>query len=225
MISLTIMAFIFGVMGSGFHLIGTGWAKRSETASRQDMLIRGLDIIRRDVEGLERQLETIGETPVFIFDGNSNDLQFVVIEPRYPTRSGPYHIHYSVKQGADSSFLMRDRTPFGRKAGGGLNNPVAGQVSLIEGEYKYRFSYMGSRSHLGKWVSRWNHKTQLPVLIKFEILDRKTARPIIAPMIVRPRHDAEQLCTLKGLHSARLPATAILSKTSKNNDKGGGKNL
>ena len=221
-LSLTVVAFVIGILGTGFHILGKGWAVAGEKAEHQDMFIRGLAIIRRDIEGLERQIITQGNSSGFLFIGLHDSLRFVVIEPPYPTRAGLYLIQYSPSHNREKLALMRSRQLYNLNENEPLKERRENEVALLEGDYIYRFSYKAELSSQSAWSDHWNIQNQLPSMIRFEIIDASSGGPVLPPFIIRLRHDVEQVCLTKNSQMCTRNLVAILQDSDKRGDNRGG---
>jgi general secretion pathway protein J len=68
------------------------------------------------------------------------------------------------------------------------------QVTVLEGFYAFRFSYLERKDGGERWVARWTDRGSLPVLLRLEILDRVPGGTPLPPLVFRPRVEAEQGC-------------------------------
>jgi len=197
LVSITLMALILGVLAAGISVVAKGWDKNTAQLSAQDMFSRGYSLLVRDIEGLQRLVWQRDAGPEFIFQGQGDSLKFVVIEPPYPTRPGPYIVSFFIKKSASDNILMRARTPFHPDIQDFASLEMKDEVPLLEGPYKYRFSYGETRSGRHNWFKSWPHKNRLPDLIKLEITERNSGQPVFAPFIASTKIDAELGCLEK----------------------------
>ena len=79
MLSMTILGLAMGILGRGYHMVAKGWARAGEKAERQEMHIRGLAMIRRYFDGLERQNKAESKRPALLFNGSQERARFVGI--------------------------------------------------------------------------------------------------------------------------------------------------
>ena len=149
------------------------------------MLSRGLDALRRDIEGLQRVVWKRGRNNEFVFSGDSKGLTFVAIEPPYPTQAAPFFLIYSIVQRSDWGTLVRARVPFdaGAKDIDGLRGED--EVTVLEGPFTLGFSYYERKEGRERWVPRWTERDRVPELIRLEIVSlgagRLTATDCAAP--------------------------------------------
>jgi general secretion pathway protein J len=157
------------------------------------MLSRGVDALRRDIERLERVVRGRGREADFVFHGDEKSLVFVAVEPPVPSEPGPYFIVYSVAEGADGGALVRSRAPYDGTAKDIRRLRTQDDVTVLEGPYAFRFSYLERKDGQERWVPKWLPRDRLPRLIRLEIRGRGgTASP--PPLVFRPRADAEIGC-------------------------------
>ncbi len=135
--------------------------------------------------------------PRFIFRGERDRIRFVAIEPPRPSRPGPYILSYRASKGGK---LVRSRVRYHPDIKDFDIISFKDPVTLIAGSYRYRFSY-GERfsaedgiSDAWRWFPSWPHEDKLPSLIKFEVRHVRTGALALAPIVVRPRIDAEPAC-------------------------------
>ena len=215
-LSLALMGLVLGVLGTATRIIANGWDRHNEMVSMQDMLLRGLHILRRDVEGIERQIEFRDKVPGFVFDGAQDELRFVVIEPPYPTRSGPYLVHYWVKRRSGKAILFRSRVPYYRNRVSPTATGKSDVAPLLEGPFQYRFSFRDGSAQGNGWSKTWPDKSRLPGLIRLAILDAKSGAPVLPPVIIRLRHDAERGCLAKRALNCTLKSDGVLQAPAEN---------
>ncbi|MGI9385629.1 MAG: prepilin-type N-terminal cleavage/methylation domain-containing protein [Methyloligellaceae bacterium] len=222
MVSLGVMALILGGLAAGLRTIVDGWDRHGNRMADQDMFLRGAGLLRQDIASLQRiswnadggasfalsgqsDTETASgsergtvEKPRFIFLGASDRLQFVAIAPPFPTRPGPYVLSY-----AASGSLTRSRARFHPDMQSLGEIEFKDEVPLIEGPFRFQFSY-GDRASskegavgTWRWFPAWPYTDRLPGLIKLEIRNIRTGAHAMPPMIARPRLDAEQACAVR----------------------------
>ena len=192
--ALVVLALTFAIAGTGLRFLARSSDRGTELIARHDMLSRGLDAMRRDIERLERVVWKRGRNNEFAFSGDSKGLTFVGIEPPYPTQAAPFFLIYSILQKSDWGKLVRGRAPF--DAGAKDVNRLRGEdeVTVLEGPYTFRFSYYERKEGRERWVPRWTERDRLPELIRLEILGLGAGGGSMQPIVFRPRIDAEQAC-------------------------------
>ena len=138
LVSMALLVFILAILGAGLRTISNGWNRYSDRMSEQDMLLRAFSLIRRDIAKLQR-ITWSAEKPEFIFRGDASNLQFVAIEPPYPSLPGPYILNFSASDETAGN-LSRSRTRFHPEIGTLSKADFRSVVPLIEGPYTFRFS-------------------------------------------------------------------------------------
>lgn len=136
-------------------------------------------------------------TPRFVFEGKPDRVRFVAIEPPRPSRPGPYILSYGASAGGE---LERSRVRFHPDIKDLETLTFKDPVTLVSGPYRYRFSY-GEQfsaedgiSNAWRWFPAWPHTDKLPSLIKLEVRNARSGTLALAPIVVRPRIDAEPAC-------------------------------
>lgn len=217
-ISITLMAFILTVLGAGLRTVSNGWNKYTSRMSKQDMLLRAFSLIRRDIAGLQRITWSTNKKLEFIFRGETSSLQFVAIEPPYPSLPGPYILSYLAK-GEAKGTLSRSRAKFHPEIGSLADAQFKSEVPLIEGPYRYRFSYAeevsgnDGASRSLQWFPAWPYSDKIPDLIRLEVQDARSGKTRISPLMMRPRVDAEQACVAEKTQGCTLKLTRNDTKT------------
>ncbi len=198
LVSLTILAVILGLLGSGLRVLAHNADRNSERIQIMDMIARASDILKRDAAGLQRLPIVVARKPRYLFTGTATRLSFVTIEPPYPTPEGPYFVDYSVTRMDGRAELIRARAPFSRNMKAFPGATPANRVSLMEGRVAYRFSY-GAKTEKGLvWHPHWPSQTHLPHLIRLEITDAQSGHAAAPSLIARVRADAELECLNEG---------------------------
>ena len=74
--ALVIIALMFTIAGSGLRFLIRSGDRGAQLIARHDMLSRGTDALRRDIERLERVVWKRGRDNTFVFHGDSKGLTF-----------------------------------------------------------------------------------------------------------------------------------------------------
>ncbi len=191
-VCLTILAAILALLAGGLRSLSQGADRNSERIQMLDMISRAFDILKRDVNGLQRIAINDGSAR-YLFSGTPEHLRFVTIEPPYPAAEGPYFVDYSVS-GKQPSLLIRARSPLqpGQLSYSGAT--PANRVNLMEGRVSYRFRY-GARSEKGlTWHDAWPYANRLPHVIRLDIIDMRTNLPASPAFVAELRANAEIGC-------------------------------
>jgi general secretion pathway protein J len=194
LVSLTILGVILGLLGAGMRVLSQNSDAHADRIDTLDMISRAADILTRDAAGLQRVVATVGTAPRFLFTGTPDQLSFVTIEPPYPSSSGPYFINYSVGPNGPETELIRARAPYqdGMQTFPGAT--PANRVRLLQGPYRYQFTYAQKGAGARQWRNTWPFPTRIPDLVRLEIIDKRRDVPISPPMIVAIAADAELSC-------------------------------
>lgn len=210
-VALVVIAMTFAMAAGALRVLAQSGGIGSELIGRHDMFSRGIDALRRDVERLERiALGKQSGDPQLEFAGSDRAMAFVVVEPPFPSHAGLFLVRYTVIERDRVDVVVRSRSPY--VAGSPLPASRAGDdVTVLEGPYRFSFSYLERREGNERWVARWTEKTTLPVLVKLDVIDRETGVAALPPIVFRPRVEAEQGCAKPGggpCTMARQQATA-----------------
>ena len=208
--ALVVLVLTFTIAGTGLRFLARSSDRGTELIARHDMLSRGLDALRRDIEGLQRVVWRRGRNNEFVFSGDSKGLTFVAIEPPHPTQAAPFFLIYSILQRSDWGTLVRGRAPFdaGAKTIDGLRGED--EVTVLEGAYTLRFSYYERKQGQERWVPRWTERDRLPELIRLEIVSLGAGGGPLQPIVLRPRIDAEQGCIKEGAGACTMKSGGLL---------------
>jgi general secretion pathway protein J len=208
--ALAVVALTFAIAGTGLRFLARSSDRGTHLIARHDMLSRGTDALRRDIERLERVVWKRGNNNEFVFRGDSKGLTFVGVEPPFPTQAAPFFIFYSIVQRSDWGTLVRGRAPFDSGAKDIDRLPSEDEVTVLEGPYTFRFSYFERKQGRERWVPRWTEREQLPELIRLEILDLGSGGGSLQPIVFRPRVDAEQSCVKAGGSACTIASKGVL---------------
>ena len=192
--ALVVVALTFAIAGSSLRFLARSGDRGTQLIARHDMLSRGIDAMRHDIERLERVAWKRGRNTEFVFTGDAKGFTFVGVEPPFPTQAAPYFLIYSILQRSDGGTLVRSRAPF--DAGAKDLQRVRGEdeVTVLEGPYTFRFAYFEHKEGRDRWVPHWTERERLPEMIRLEIAGTGANGGSIQPIVFRPRVDAEQSC-------------------------------
>ena len=193
-VALAVVALTLGIAAGGLRLLGRSGARGAEVMARHDVLSRGLDVLRRDIERLERVVWKRGDTPELVFSGDAARLAFVAVEPAFPTEAGPYFLVYAVQQRHDGAVLARARAPYRTSIPDIRRLAGSESVAVIEGPYRLRFLYLERRDGRQRWLPQWSDPHRLPELISLEVSGLTEGSAPMPPLVFRPRVDAERSC-------------------------------
>jgi prepilin-type N-terminal cleavage/methylation domain-containing protein len=209
-VALAVIALTLAIAASGFRLLARSGDRGAQVIARHDVLSRGIDVLRRDIERLERAVWKRGDKPEFVFHGDATSLIFVVVEPPFPSEAGPYFIVYAVLQQGDGAVLTRSRAPFDTSVADIQRLPTEDAVAVIEGRYQLRFRYLDRKDGQARWLSQWPDRHSLPELIRLDVIEGSGPMP---PILFRPRVDAERSCVKDG-SSCTIGTRGVLATES-----------
>src|SRR5262245_59795715 len=102
-VALALVGLTLGIAAGGLRLLGRSGTRGTDVIARHEAVSRGLDVLRHDIERLERVAWKRGETAEIIFHGGAGRLVFAAVEPPFPTEAGPYFLIYSIQQTGDGA--------------------------------------------------------------------------------------------------------------------------
>jgi len=196
LVSLAVLAAILGLLAGGLRVISQNWDANARRIETLDMISRAADILRRDAAGMQR-LVAVGDRqapPHYVFAGSVDHISFVTLEPPYPTASGPYFVNYSIASNGANIELVRARTIYRAGMQSFPGATPANRVALVQGPYRYAFSFAEKAEESSRWVSDWPSPTRLPDLIRLQVVDARTHAPVGPSVVVAIRADAELGC-------------------------------
>ena len=208
-VALTVVAMTLAAAVTAMRLLGRSGEQGTRLIARHEMLSRGVDAVRRDIERLQRVVRKQERDPEFAFYGDEKGLVFVVVEPPVPSEAGPYFILYSIVQGDDAGALVRSRAPYDASAKDIRTLRGQDDVTVLEGPYSFRFAYFNRKDGRERWLPRWQDRTRIPELIRLEVKVRGDGIEL-APLLFRPRADAEQGCIRDTGSSCTLRTGGVL---------------
>lgn len=194
LVSLTILGVILGLLGAGLRVLSKNWEANAKRIDALDMISRAVDMLHRDAAGLQRIVVVAGTTRQFLFTGAADHLAFVTLEPPYPTAAGPYFVSYSVAANGPTLELIRARAQYRQGLLAFPGATPANRVRLVQGPFRYRFSYAKKAANETVWRDAWTDQSRLPDLIRLQVIDSRQNAAVSLPMIVAVPADAELSC-------------------------------
>ncbi len=217
LVSLTILTVVLGLLSSALRTLSQNWNANADRIERLEMVSRAFDIFARDVSGLQRLIGASNDKPRFIFTGTQNRLSFVTIEPPYPTSPGPYFVNYSITPNGPAFDLVRARAPYQTKMQAFPGATPANTVPLLQGRFKYQFSYAQKGTPDGPWLASWRKQNRLPDLIRLEIIDAERGTDVSEPFVAALQTDAELGCLADGSDGCSAKTGGQLSQDGAQN--------
>ena len=121
-VALTMLAVILSLATVGLRALGTSASRGARTIDRNDMMARGLDVVRTDLERIERLVRVEGKVAQFTFTGDAVAIEAIVLEPPYPGEGGLFRLTYAVAKVGGVTRLVRARVPY-RDDGAAASRP------------------------------------------------------------------------------------------------------
>jgi prepilin-type N-terminal cleavage/methylation domain-containing protein len=211
LVALAITALALAIAGGSFRLLARSGDRGAALIARHEVLSRGLDVLRRDIERLERVAWKRGESAEFVFRGDAGRLAFVVVEPPFPAEAGPYFVLYKIEQRRDGAVLTRERAPFQPSAADLVGLKTADSAAVLEGPFRLRFVYLERKEGRERWVTEWSNLSRIPEIMGLE-LSGLTGEP--TRIVFRPRIDAERSCVQEGADSCTVGTQGALASKS-----------
>ena len=199
LVSLTITALILALIISGIQLVSNSWDRTAKKISRIEEVNRALSLFRRDVQRIKRIILKENNKSEYLFSGTSKDLEFVVIEPGYPTISGPYFIRYSSDEKSPQVSLIRERALYKKGMEKFPGATASNRVSILSHELEHKLSFGELKNDTMSWSTGWEQSDKLPHMIRFEITDKRSNVLVVPPILVALRINAEQGCISSGV--------------------------
>lgn len=221
LVSLTILAVILGLLGGALRILSKNWDANTERIDTLDMTSRAFDILHRDAAGLQRLVTNTGRAARFVFAGAQDSVSFVTLEPPYPSDAGPYFINYSIAPRGRNIELIRARAPFQTNMQVFPGATPANRVTLVEGPYRYEFSYAQKGPQGGTWKNSWPETSRLPDFIRLSVVDVRNGEPVLPPFVVSIRADAELTCLAEKIKICSAVSGGDLGQTQKKEDRAG----
>jgi len=197
LVSLTILGVILGLLGTGLRVLSKNWEANAKRIETMDMISRAVDILNRDTAGLQRVVDVTRGAPRYLFTGTANQLSFVTLDPPYPTAAGPYFVSYSVAANGPTLELIRARALYQHDLQAFPGATPANRVRLVQGPFRYQFSYAKKAAGETVWRDAWTDQSRLPDLIRLQIIDSRQNTAVSLPMIVAVAADAELGCLVE----------------------------
>lgn len=196
--ALALSAMALTVAVQGVRLVVKTAGKSTAAIDRLDMIARGVAAVREDLARMEHVWEMRRGGRAYVFRGEARSLSFVVSEPPFPADPGTYAISYDIRSSGQGSQLLRSREayePGARRERTGRADSEA--VVVLEGGYRFAFSYLERAEGRVRWLDRWTDRRRLPGLVRLEVTSLGVDEPAVPALVVRPGIDAELSCLSK----------------------------
>jgi general secretion pathway protein J len=193
--AIAVMAIMLGSASTALSVLSDAAIRGATQTDRVDMIARGLAAVRNDIAGMRRVIIADDSKSRFLFRGENRIIQFVLIEPGYPSDPGAYLVTYSVRNSGGQTQLVRSREAFdsGRRQRD-RNRKDPSEVVIIDGPYRMEFGYLARTARDARWTAKWADQRSMPQLVRLQITPTVANLPAIADLVVYPRIDAEMTC-------------------------------
>ena len=195
--AIAVMAIMLGSASAALNLLSNAAIRGATQTDRLDMIARGVAAVRNDISGIRRVTTTDRDKGKlrFFFKGEDRMMQFVLIEPSYPSEPGSYFITYQIRSSGGQTQLVRSREPFEfdqRKRDSKRRDPS--EVIVLDGPYRVEFGYLTRTTRGVEWAAKWTDDRVMPELVRLRIAPTDASAPAVADLVVHPRVDAEMMC-------------------------------
>lgn len=193
--AIAVMAIMLGSASTALNLLSNVAIRGATQTDQLDMIARGVAAVRNDIAGMRRVMITDKDKRRFLFKGEARMMQFVLIEPSYPSDPGSYLVTYSVRRGGGQTQLVRSREPFDhRRRRRDSEGKDPSEVVVIDGPYRVDFGYLARTVRGVEWAAKWTDDRSMPQLVRLRITPTDANAPAVADLVVHPRVDAEMTC-------------------------------
>ena len=163
LVALAVLALLLGTLATTLNVMGNAMRRGSRDIDRVDMIARGLAAVRRDMMRMERVVARDKTGTRFVFSGTRQSVSFVVVEPNYPAEPGSYQISYDVRGSGAAAELVRTRDAYEPdRAPAKGKRDESSDVVVLEGPYRFAFSFLERDGTRVRWVERWSNRRRLP---------------------------------------------------------------
>ena len=175
-------------------LIATDLVSRNSqaTARRADIietLMTGLGAARRDLQGARFiRVGSQAEDPV-LFSGSSKAVAIAVADDNTGLNHGESLVLIEARYEEGRGFLVRSSARLlpGTRGFGAVE--FTNEAVLVQGPWKYQFSYADSEAGAERWRSAWTATTRMPAAIRLEVMDQ-SGRRVVPPLTVHVAIDS-----------------------------------
>lgn len=189
LVALAIGGFVIATLATVTGQWMRNWQVGIPVLQRSQALVTGLDRIVADVAAA--RFVPAGQTGSgYVFTGEQGAV--TLVRQTLPVESPPglEVVRLGAPSGAGDVTLARSRSPL--PFGSSITSPTdAAPVALLRQPHAVRFSYAGEDQ---AWETSWRTPVRLPRLVRIEIVDRRSGRAVLPPIVVRLHVDAPPAC-------------------------------
>lgn len=200
LVALAIGGFVIATLATVTGQWMRNWQIGIPVLQRSQALATGLDRIVADVAAA--RFMPAGTTG-FVFTGGPNAITLVRQTLPVEAPAGLEVVRLAASPGGGDVTLARSRTalPFGSS----LGTPTdAAPVALLRQPQTIRFAYADADQ---VWQPNWRIAARLPRFVRVEVIDRRSSRALLPPVVVRLHADAPLTCA--ALSAGNLCDTAL----------------
>ncbi|MFT7576156.1 MAG: prepilin-type N-terminal cleavage/methylation domain-containing protein [Alphaproteobacteria bacterium] len=212
LVSLALAGLILGLLGNTIYSFSQGWTRQSAIVENQDMVRRGIGILRRDLRSLQRVSVPGVNPPKLVFSADALSLSFVTLVPGYAVKQGAVFVRYTIEQRGTSRKLIRRIAPYLPTVAPGVV-AYRNAVEIVSGypglEFSFKPQPSGAQSLNSNWQSNWLIADALPGLVRLRFAAGGGAP--YPPALISIQARAEQAC----IAALSLPCTIAARGRSK----------
>jgi general secretion pathway protein J len=193
LVSLALAGLIIGLLGNTIYSFSQGWTRQSAIVEKQDMIRRGIGILRRDLRSLQRVSVAGINPPQLVFSAHADLLSFVTLVPGYSVKQGPVFVRYAIERRGGSRKLIR-RVARYRPTVAPAAVAYRNAVEIVSGYPDLEFSFKSQKPGAQSWKSSWLRTDALPGLVRLRFSAGGGAHYPSALISIHAR--AEQACVV-----------------------------
>lgn len=187
LVALAIGGFVIATLATVTGQWMRNWQVGIPVLQRSQALVTGLDRIVADVAAA--RFMPAGTTG-FVFTGEPTAITLVRQTLPVETPAGLEIVRLAAVPGGGEVTLARSRSPL--PFGSSLGAPSdAAPVTLLRQPDAVRFAYADAGQ---AWQTSWRVPARLPRLVRIEVIDRRSGRAVLPPVVVRLHADAPLTC-------------------------------
>lgn len=189
LVALAIGGFVIATLATVTGQWMRNWQVGVPILQRSQALVAGLDRIVADV-GAARFVSPGPAGPGYIFTGEPTAITLVRQSLPVENPPGLEIVRLAAPSGAGEITLARSRSPL--PFGSSKDAPSdPAPVALLRQPLAVRFAYADADQ---AWQTSWRQQARLPRLVRIEVVDRRSGRAVLPPVVVRLHVDAPPAC-------------------------------
>lgn len=189
LVALAIGGFVVATLATVTGQWMRNWQVGVPVLQRSQVLVAGLDRIVADVAAA--RFVSVGQAgPGYIFTGEPTAITLVRQTLPVENPPGLEIVRLAALSGAGEVTLARSRSPL--PFGSSLSAPTdPAPVTLLRQPFTVRFSYADADQ---AWQTSWRLPARLPRFVRIAVVDRRSGRAVLPPVVVRLHLDAPTAC-------------------------------